>query len=147
MSEGWTLRRARDDEDMAACWAIRHQVFVHEQCVDEALERDGKDDQCIQYIAFDGDRAIGTARVMPLADRFKIERMAVLAEARGSGVGAALMRFIMADLEAAPDAEGRHFFLSSQVHAMAFYERLGFAVCSDEYMDAGIAHRDMKRGI
>ena len=143
----WTLRRVNGDDDMATCWAIRHQVFVREQCVDEALERDGKDEQCIQYIAFDGDKAIGTARVMPMADRFKIQRMAVLGEARGSGVGAALMRFMMADISALPDTADRHLFLSSQVHAMPFYERLGFVACSDEYMEAGIAHRDMRRAV
>ena len=127
----WTLRRAQGESDMAMCLAIRHQVFVREQCVDAALERD----------------AIGTARVMPLDDRLKIQRMAVLREARGFGVGTALMGFMMADLAAAPEAEGRHFFLSSQVHAMSFYERLCFEVCSDVYMDAGIPHRDMRRDI
>lgn len=143
----WTLRRAQGESDMAMCLAIRHQVFVREQCVDAALERDGRDDRCVHYLAFDGDKAIGTARVMPLDDRLKIQRMAVLREARGAGVGTALMGFMMADLAAGPEAEGRHFFLSSQVHAMLFYERLGFEVCSDVYMDAGIPHRDMRRDI
>ncbi|WP_210215717.1 GNAT family N-acetyltransferase [Roseitalea porphyridii] len=139
-----TLRRTQGETDMAACLAIRHQVFVREQCVDEDLERDGLDDRCIHYLAVDGQTPVGTARVMPLEGRYKIQRMAVLSERRGTGVGAALMEFIMDDLAEAAAASGRHFFLSSQVHAMAFYEKLGFVACSDEFMDAGIAHRDMR---
>jgi predicted GNAT family N-acyltransferase len=27
---------------------------------------------------------------------------------------------------------------------MPFYEKLGFAVCSEEYLDANIPHRDMR---
>ena len=51
----------------------------------------------------------------------KIGRVAVLREARGLGVGAALMR----EIETA--VPGRDFILDAQVHAMAFYERLGYA--------------------
>lgn len=129
---------------MAACMAIRHQVFVREQCVDEALERDGRDGDCIHYLATGSDGPLGTGRVMPLADRYKIQRVAVLPGARGTGLGLALMRFMMADLASQPDAGDRVFVLSSQVHAMPFYEKLGFEVCSDVYMDAGIPHRDMQ---
>lgn len=35
--------------------------------------------------------------------------------------------------------------LSAQVHATAFYERLGFRIVSDEYLEAGIPHVDMLR--
>jgi len=31
------------------------------------------------------------------------------------------------------------------VHATPFYERLGFRIVSDEYLDAGIPHVDMVR--
>lgn len=139
----WTLRRAQGEDDLAACMAIRHQVFVREQCVDEALERDGRDGDCLHYLAV-ADAPVGTGRVMPLEDLYKIQRVAVLPRVRGTGLGAALMRFMMADLAEQAKSAGRMFFLSSQVHAMPFYEKLGFEACSDVYMDAGIPHRDMK---
>ena len=139
-----TLRRAQGEADLAACLAIRHRVFVREQCVEPALERDGLDARCFHYLAFEADRPVGAARVLPLGDRFKIQRVAILPATRGGGLGAALMRFLMDDLAEDALSEGRHFFLSSQVHAMAFYEKLGFRTCSDEYLDAGIPHRDMR---
>ncbi|WP_306118458.1 MULTISPECIES: GNAT family N-acetyltransferase [unclassified Roseitalea] len=140
----WTLRRAGAPGDLLHCLAIRHAVFVVEQGVEPALERDGLDEQCLHYLGFAGGEAVATARVRVLADRFKVQRVAVLPSHRGKGLGAALMRFMMADLAGRPEAAGRHLFLSSQVHAMAFYEKLGFVACSDEFMDAGIAHRDMR---
>jgi predicted GNAT family N-acyltransferase len=33
--------------------------------------------------------------------------------------------------------------LGAQVHALGFYERLGFAAVGPVYRDAGIEHRDM----
>ena len=40
--------------------------------------------------------------------------------------------------------EQREFLkLSSQVHAIPFYESLGFKLQGEEYLDCGIPHRDM----
>jgi ElaA protein len=143
-SEKPVCRRVSTREEMDACFAIRETVFMQEQNVDPAIERDGRDGDCIQYIAETGGRPAGTARARMLGDKVKIERVAVLKEARGTGTGAALMRFLMADLADDARAAGRHFFLSSQCRAIAFYERLGFTVCSEEYLDADIPHRDMR---
>lgn len=131
-------------EDMDACLAIRHAVFIDEQNVPEALERDGRDDECLHYLGFDGERAVATARVMPVEGACKFQRVAVLRDVRGQGVGTRLMRFMMDALSDTARAEGRLFKLSSQESAIPFYERLGFVVVSDVYMDAGIRHRDME---
>ena len=138
-------RRAMSHEDIAVAMDIREIVFIDEQNVPSDLERDGRDDQCLHYIALLDGVAVGTARVMPLNNMFKFQRVAVLPEARGAGVGAKLMQFMMEDLAQRRDASSKYFFLSSQVSAISFYERLGFEICSDEYLDAGIQHRDMRR--
>ena len=52
------------------------------------------------------------------------------------------MRFILSDLR--QHALIKKVKLSSQTYAIQFYEKLGFQVCSDEYMDAGIPHKDMR---
>ncbi len=35
--------------------------------------------------------------------------------------------------------------LTAQVHALPFYERLGFSETSEEFLEAGIPHVDMVR--
>ena len=140
-------RRASRAVELERCMAIRDNVFVGEQNVPPELERDGRDDDCLHYLVTMDGEIIGTARVMVMDDRFKFQRVAVLPSARGAGVGGKLMDFMMADLAQRADAGEKHFFLSSQVDAVPFYERLGFDSCSDIYIDAGIEHRDMKRRI
>lgn len=135
-------RRVTTRDEMVHCLRIRETVFQQEQAVDPAIEADGRDGEAIHYLAELDSRAIATARARLLDDKIKIERVAVIKEARGKRIGEALMRFMMDDL--AEEARGRPFFLSSQAQAIPFYERLGFAVCSEEYFEAGIAHRDMR---
>ena len=64
----------------------------------------------------------------------------MVAEARGTGAGLALMRAALAELRHRGVAEAR---LGSQTHAIGFYEKLGFAAEGPEYDGAGIPHRDM----
>ena len=137
-------RRATTREDIERCLEIRETVFIREQGVAPDLERDGLEDECLHFLAFAGGEPVATARVRVLERRLKFQRVAVLRQARGKRIGAALMRHMMAELAADEIAAGRDFFLSSQASAIPFYEKLGFSICSDEFMDAGIPHRDMQ---
>lgn len=147
MTANWTIRRADSFADIAQCLSIREVVFVNEQGVSPALERDGLDDDSLHYIAFDEGNAVATARVRVMEACFKFQRVAVLGQARGTGLGAALMRFVLNDMAQRKDAVDRYFFLSSQASAVPFYEKLGFAVCSGEYIEADIPHFDMRMDI
>lgn len=80
---------------------------------------------------------VGTARLLPDGH---IGRVAVLSSARGTGIGYQLME---AAIKAAREAGHSHAALSAQLHALAFYERLGFVAHGDVFMDAGIPHREM----
>ena len=69
----------------------------------------------------------------------------MLAEARGEGIGAALIRAAVADLAAMPGVSRAK--LGAQVHALGFYERLGFVAVGPVYLDAVIEHWDMVLGL
>jgi predicted GNAT family N-acyltransferase len=127
--------------DLATCLAIRRVVFIEGQNVPEHEEVDGTDHACLHYIMHKDGQAIATARVTPLGDTAKIQRVAVLEANRGNGTGATLVRGILEDL--ASDFQSAK--LGSQTHAIGFYEKLGFTAYGPEYDDAGIPHRDMKR--
>ncbi|MEL6437013.1 MAG: GNAT family N-acetyltransferase [Pseudomonadota bacterium] len=137
------IKRAETTAEIEQCLSIREVVFVEEQGVPISLERDSKDDKALHYIAFDDDEALGAARVLIMDDVFRFQRVAVLGHVRGRGIGTEMMRFMMDELADRPDAAGKRFFLSSQANVIPFYDRLGFKICSDPYMEAGIEHRDM----
>jgi len=129
----WTAMRA-------AAVPVRHAVFVDEQKVPAEIELDALDPLSLHALAFDGaGRVLGTGRLLPDGH---IGRMAVLRQARGNGVGSALLAALMQAARARGD---REVALSAQTHAIAFYERFGFVAEGEEYDDAGIPHRLMRR--
>jgi ElaA protein len=129
--------------DIAACRALRRRVFIEEQGVSEADEVDALDDTALHLLAIRDGGAVGTARLLVEGDTVKIGRVCVLSDQRGRGLGAALMQAAVAEARKLPGVTTAK--LGAQTHALGFYERLGFSAFGPEYLDAGIAHRDMKR--
>lgn len=117
---------------------IRRRVFIEEQSVPVELEWDGLDETSGHVLAKQDGVAVGCARLLPGG---KIGRMAVLPPWRRQGIGYRMLHAIIEHLRADGFCEAR---LSAQTHAILFYEKCGFAVCSEVYDDAGIPHRDMK---
>lgn len=129
-----------ETRDIALCQRLRRAVFIDEQGVSEADEVDGLDDGAIHLLARLDGRPVGTARLLIEGGRGKIGRVCVLAEARGTGLGAALIRSAVEVLAGRGCDEA---VLGAQTHAIGFYAKLGFAAFGPEYIDAGIPHRDM----
>jgi len=127
------------DADRDALQSIRQKVFVVEQQVPEARERDGLDGKCWHVLARDlSGEPIGCARLTP---EQKIGRMAVLAEWRGQGVGVALLR----ELIARARAQGwQEVGLAAQASAIDFYAREGFVEYGERFEDAGLPHQGMR---
>lgn len=130
-------------EDLRTCQALRRTVFIEEQNVPEADEVDGRDAGSVHLLASVDGRPVGTARLLVSGDSGKIGRVCVLAGMRGKGIGALLIEAAVREFAANP-AIGK-VKLSAQINALSFYERLGFTAEGDEYLDAGIVHRDMFR--
>ena len=128
--------------DIATCRALRRTVFIEEQGVSEADEVDDLDGEAIHLLALLDGRPLGCARLLVRAETGKVGRVCVLADARGTGLGAALMRAAVDEFRTIPGV--KVVKLGAQTHALGFYERLGFAPCGPEYLDACILHRDMQ---
>ncbi len=119
---------------------IREAVFIREQAVPQELEWDGLDPLCAHVLAWnDIGEAIGTSRMQPNGT---IGRMAVIKDWRGHGVGRMLLHTLL-DLAARQGLA--RVTLSAQIHALGFYQRAGFHVVGEPFMDAGIPHRKMVR--
>jgi len=125
---------------------IRHRVFVMEQGVSEELEHDEYDKlsaQCTHILLYEGNEAVGTGRIRKVNEEVgKLERICVLNEVRGKGAGAVIMQA----LESIASEQGLHVTkLGAQLQAKGFYEKLGYEICSDLFMDAGIEHVLMRK--
>lgn len=131
-------------ENISICLALRRAVFVDEQGVDPALDADGLDDDATQFLAWANGIPIGTARLRVVDGKAKAERVAVLDDFRGHGVGGALMDAV----ERYARAQGhRSVLVHAQESVVPFYERLGYAAEGATFDEAGIPHRRMTHAL
>lgn len=140
--------RATTDDRLDDALDVRREVFVEGQGVPADLERDDYDERAgtIHFVAYDGDRPVGAARLRPAGEGVgKVQRVAVRESDRGQGWG----RRLMAALEdAAREAGYDRLELDAQTHAVTFYERLDYEVTSEEvFTDAGIPHLSMAKDL
>lgn len=118
---------------------IRFEVFVDEQKVPAEIELDAMDAVCVHAVAYDSEGTpIGTGRLLPDGH---IGRMAVRKIARGTGIGGKILQGLMAKARERGDA---CVVLNAQTSAASFYLAHGFKQHGAEFMEAGIAHIEMR---
>ena len=133
-------------DEVATCLRIRWTVFVEEQNVPPSMEVDEHDREAgtIHLLGLCDGIPAGTGRLVPLADGAmgKIGRLAVIDDVRGRGLG----KLLLQSLEEEARRRGmREVTLGAQVHARAFYERLGYSASGEVFDDAGIPHIEMRK--
>lgn len=136
------IKKISELADIQHCLTIRHQVFVEGQNVPLHEEVDGLDSICEHYLLFFNQLPVGTTRVRYIDNTAKIERVAILEDFQGQGLGCQLMKYILDDIRQLCHVKKAK--LGAQTHAIPFYEKLGFIVCGKEYLDAQIPHKDMQ---
>jgi len=141
---GVTCRVAADPWMVAEHHRIRAEVFVGEQGLFRDSDRDGRDDDAatIKVLGFRGDVAGGAVRLYPLDDagHWQGDRLAVLAGARGHGLGVPLVRFAVAS---ATRISGRLMTAHIQPRNVSFFERLGWHVSGEPEFYVGVPHVPM----
>lgn len=122
---------------------VREIVFVQEQGIDASLEYDDLDDVCTHVIGLLDSEPVTTARLRPIdSTTGKVERVATIQSARGRGYG----KDIMNEVERVAKRQGLdELRLGAQLTALPFYEKLGYEAFGDEFLDADIPHRMMRK--
>lgn len=124
------------------CHAIRHAVFVEGMGIPDELEIDGLDDECLQLLLQRDGTDLATARLRVYEGAAKVERVAVLAHARGLGLGRALMDAVEVEARQRGFAE---VVLHAQEAVVPFYRKLGYTTEGKRFTEAGIPHRAMRK--
>lgn len=125
----------------AALYHVRHAVFVEEQKVPVELELDERDSHCVHVLVTQAGDPVATGRI-DLDDGGRIGRLAVLSEQRKFGLG----RKVMQALEnVGRDAGLKRIWFHAQNSAIGFYEKLGYHVIGEEFLEAGIKHKSMEK--
>ena len=122
---------------------LRTEVFVQEQKIPQEMEWDEADAHAVHAVAYNRlGQPVATGRLLQHAPGVgRIGRMAASRVLRGSGLGRAVLRTLMA---AARERGEREVMLHAQRSAEGFYAGLGFAVQGKPFEEAGIAHIEMR---
>jgi ElaA protein len=136
------VRQARSQPEVDAALELRERVFVGEQGVSLEADRDGLDPEAVHVVAFEGERLVGTCRLVFADGLARLGRMAVEPDVRGRGLGAEI-------LDAAERiARGRGaetMRLHAQVAARSLYERAGYEPRGAAFLEEGIEHQTMEK--
>ncbi|WP_421385409.1 GNAT family N-acetyltransferase [Bacillus salacetis] len=133
---------AQTDKELQDALHVRKEVFVGEQNVPMEEEIDEFENSSDHFVLYDGDEPVGAGRFRVKEGQGKVERICVLSKVRGKGAGKMIMNYIE---EHARSKGVPALILNAQTHAIPFYENLGYSITSDEFLDAGIPHKSMKK--
>ncbi len=119
---------------------LRQEIFVVEQqCI--YLDTDDLDQDAWHMMLWDDDKLVSCARVFTRDKELKmvqIGRVVTDKEYRGRGCALAVMQKA---IEIAQDIyHAQQIYLEAQTYAIPFYEKLGFEVTSEEFLEDGIPH-------
>lgn len=144
------LRRVLTAQDWAEVVRIRTAVFIDEQACPPEDEWDDHDapearfSTCRHFLGNVEDESAAVARWHPcIVDgqpAAKLERFAVLPQARGSGYGKAMVAHLLADARLCGYAQQ---VLHAQVYLENLYAKFGFVRVGDVFEEAGIPHVKM----
>lgn len=137
----YTVKRVENDLEFEQACKIRMEVFVREQNVPEEIELDEYDKIADHVVAYRNGEPVGCGRVFLQGDYAKIGRVAVLPQERKKGTGKLICEEL---ISIAREKGAKKFVLDAQVRAAGFYQKLGFSVTSDVFMEAGIEHVRME---
>ena len=127
-------------EELYSLLQLRCAVFVVEQnCVYQDL--DGKDKNAYHTFAMDRQGNIKACLRFVEKDACTVHMGRVITVDRGTGMGAKLLR---AGTEAVKQhTDKKAIYLEAQSYAVGFYEKAGFTVIGEEFVEDGIPHKPM----
>lgn len=126
------------DDEKEFVISIRRIVFIQELNIPEHMEIDDNEDLATYVLAKVEGKNVGTARWRETNSGIKLERFAVLNQYRSYGVGTAMTKFILKQLD-----QSKLIYLNAQKSAISFYEKLGFDSTGSMFDEVGIAHQKM----
>ena len=123
----------------------RSEIFMLEQNI-HCQDMDGVDYDSLHCFLEEDGRVVGYLRAYASkehAGAVKIGR--VLSLCHGVGIGTVLMEKSLIAIKEFFGCD--RLYVNSQKHAVTFYERFGFCVISDEFLEEGVPHLKMTRQI
>ena len=128
-----------DKKLMKTAHNIRYDVFVIGQNCPEDLEWEFEEEST-HFLLIENNIPLATARHRKTDNGFKLERFAVLSQARSKGFGMLILKAILEDIKDSNALKYMH----AQEQVIPFYEKVGFEKSGNIFEEAGIMHYKME---
>lgn len=119
---------------------VRAEIFVVEQnCVYQDL--DDRDYDSLHIFYKESGKVVAYLRAF-MKEKNIVQMGRVLTVKHGIGLGGKILK---AGMECIKDKYHPHkIFIEAQCYAVGYYEREGFQICSEEFLEDGIPHVQME---
>ena len=139
----------RDADLLEECLNVRRAVFQVEKGIPRDIDIDSYDcinDVCEHFLMRYDNKNVGTVRCKRDIEKreIRLQRFCVLSDYRKFGLGRKMLDFIDTYYQNKGFAWIR---LDSKFAVHGFYEKSGYRVVSDVFMEAGVAHVKMEKRI
>nr|MDD3720051.1 GNAT family N-acetyltransferase [Candidatus Gracilibacteria bacterium] len=126
-----------DELEKELCYKIREDVFTYGQKVPKKIDSDGLDETSTHVILYYSKIPVGTARIRIIDNNLKLERISILEQYRGKGLGKELMKFLI-EYSKTKNIDG--IVMNAQAYLQSFYEKFGFKKEGEIFKSSGIPH-------
>jgi len=121
---------------------LRNAVFIKEQGISIVDEYEDNEKEYIHLSEFFEDKLVAYARMKVILPIAFVGRVAVCKSFRSRGYGRSIMSFAEDEAKKRGCASVQ---MHAQIQAQAFYEKIGYIVDGEKFMEAGIPHIKMTR--
>ena len=116
---------------------IRESVFYDELGISKQELFDNNDESCDHFLIFDGQKVVGSVRMLSMEKIVKLERMAILKDFRTKNYG---RNCILQLKEYYSEIGFSQIILDSIYSVREFYKKCGFIEEGDVFQRVGIDH-------
>ncbi len=123
--------------------ALRYQILRQPLGLSFSTEELEKEKENLLIAAFDDDDMLGCCMLTPINNQtLQIRQMAVQNNLQGKGIGASLMSFIE---NLARDKGYKCLMMHARNTAIGFYEKFGYKVMGNEFIEVDVPHHVMEK--
>jgi len=132
----------REYEQMVA---LRYQILRQPLGLGFTEEELQAEKDNILIAAFDDENMLGCCMLTKINNQtLKIRQMAVQNNLQGKGIGASLMSFVE---NLARDKGYRNLVMHARDTAIGFYEKFGYKVLGEQFLEVGLPHHLMAKSL
>ena len=134
-----------DTKELYEILKSRAEIFILEQNI-QYVDMDNIDYKSLHCFLVENDRVIGYLRAFYQDNEKDIVKVGrVLTLHHGRGIGKELMQESIKAIKEKMNCQ--KIVMDAQKHAIGFYEKLGFQVMSNEFLEEGIVHVVMEKKV